>query len=558
MRKGFAFRGLEIHTRRVYQMNQIEQAIAFCKKFGLNTLILHQNDLVDMLVLPRKYVSEEQLLTSLIIRGSKMVNDRYFFKNVVRKCHAADLKLFFETKEFYYGDGVLQDNPQVFNSDGSICCTDPFWFEFLEEKMRELFEEVLPDLDGIIVSPGTRESMVAIVKNKCKCERCKHTDLLDWYVKLLKCMYGPMHKYGKTLMVRDFSFSRDNAEILMDAAVAAGEDIVMALKYKPQDYFPTFPDNPKIGDKHGHKQVVEYDTNGQFFGLGFFACSQVEDFQRCLQFAFDRKVDGVWLRTDWDNGTETSSFNSMTQLNLIGGAMLANDLDTPVDDIYKSWCEHGLMDTFITGTGHQPMYRPSNPEAWKYLKEYMKLGAEVINKAIYVRGNLFHHSSRWPLTMRQAENLMLNSVLNSYEDDAHARVAINDANIEAVIKEKEEALADAKKLPGILQADKLGFDPVFTEHLKIVADLWALYAEGWLAMVPAYFRVRKAELTKESTDIRKASEAVDGLERYGGYLFERVDSMRPDMPHYFTMILDDERIKSFVADCRAAVEKIKV
>ena len=60
MRK-FPFRGYEFHSLRLWQQGQVDSALEFMKKEGLNALIFHQNDLVDQLVFPEKYYSNDIL-----------------------------------------------------------------------------------------------------------------------------------------------------------------------------------------------------------------------------------------------------------------------------------------------------------------------------------------------------------------------------------------------------------------------------------------------------------------------------------------------------------------
>ena len=60
MRK-FEFRGYEIHSSRMWQQAQVDMALEFMEKEGLNALIFHQNDLVDQLVFPEKYYDNDIL-----------------------------------------------------------------------------------------------------------------------------------------------------------------------------------------------------------------------------------------------------------------------------------------------------------------------------------------------------------------------------------------------------------------------------------------------------------------------------------------------------------------
>ena len=69
-----------------------------------------------------------------------------------------------------------------------------------------------------------------------------------------------------------------------------------------------FPDNPAIGNCGKLNQWVEYDTWGQFFGLGVFPCSVAEDMSGRMKRYLERGATGVMLRTDWENMTQSSVF----------------------------------------------------------------------------------------------------------------------------------------------------------------------------------------------------------------------------------------------------------
>ena len=553
----FEFRGLELHTTRLYQTSHIERALDFCKKFGLNALILHQNDIADKFVMPTKFISPEDQLALFPIRQSLGRNYNTYFKSIGRKAHAAGIKLYFELKEIYFGEGILYLYPELLGPSGFPCPGNPLWFEFLEEKMRELCE-IMPHLSGVIVSAGTKESMVSIVKNSCNCENCKDLDPAEWYKSLLTAMFKPLHEAGRDLVVRDFSFSKANQDIMMDAAASISDDIILALKNTPQDYFPCFPNNPRVGMSPKLAQYVEFDTWGQFFGLGFFPCSVLEDIQSRMRWIKERGAKGIWLRTDWENCTEGSSFGSMNQLNAIAGAILSNNIEADVDEIYKAWCEHGLMDEFFAGSYDQAMHKPTAPDAWIKLRDYMRASWKVMEKALYVRGNLFHYSSMFTTCMEDCYYRMIShSTLNEYEPGAFDRVEPTVENIKAIEEEKAMALAEVKLLPGILQVDTLGLPEAFTKNLKKMLELYELYVEGWSFFTPTYFYVIKAEKEKTAESISDARKAVEALTEYNKRLYNETYELRLQLPHYFDRLMSYENIDLFIKSTTAAIDAIK-
>ena len=144
-------------------------------------IIFHCNDLVDRMVFPEKYFTKDELLSYNPVRNSITKSYRYYLRSVIDKCKEYGLDFFVEVKEIYFTNDLLSKYPQLRKSNGQLCATDPFWWEYLEEKYNEFFS-LFPDVAGVSVSPGTRESMVSFAANRCDCERCKNYD-----VDLKKC-----------------------------------------------------------------------------------------------------------------------------------------------------------------------------------------------------------------------------------------------------------------------------------------------------------------------------------------------------------------------------------
>ncbi len=84
-------------------------------------------------------------------------------------------------------------------------------------------------IGGIIVSPGTRESKVSVSTSTCGCPRCARASRLDWYTALLDTMYRPLAARGKTLAVRDFSYTADHQSLIIKAAARCSPDVVISL-----------------------------------------------------------------------------------------------------------------------------------------------------------------------------------------------------------------------------------------------------------------------------------------------------------------------------------------
>ncbi|MEW5718593.1 MAG: hypothetical protein AB1817_08205, partial [Chloroflexota bacterium] len=528
--KQFETRGLEFHSSRMWQWAAIERALDFMTLTGLNALIFHQNDLIDQLVFPEDYFSVELMWKRWPVRMHTIQNNRQYIGKVVREAKERGIAFYPQVKEIWYPEGLLEFFPALRKADGTLCPSDPFWWEFMEKKTRELLT-VMPDIAGVIVSPGTRESKISISTNKCDCERCKSMDAKTWYNKLLDAMYRPLAEKGKRLVVRDFAYTAHQQNMMIDAATQCSDKIVVALKNTPHDFYPTFPTNPRIGHSGAHPQWVEFDTWGQFFGIGFFPVSVIEDMQGRMRQCAERGVTGIWLRTDWEVMTEASSFNSLNTLNMFGGALIAKNVDVDLNTVYKSWFNYGLCSAHRSGTHLQAPVVPKNPAALDKLKNFMQASWKVMEKAVYVRGHVFHEDAMFPDTVQMGFRMMVEiHSRDDWEPEASKRVAPTDENLKIIFAEKDQAVVEAQTLPAILQADTLGLSQEFADELKDMLDLYVLYVRGFRECARACFLTRKTTMTCDTADVRAARAALPSLYALRDEIIARLRGTH--YPHY--------------------------
>jgi hypothetical protein len=493
------------------------------------------------LVLPQPYFDEKFMKSRNPVRFSSLRNNRYYINRVIDDARAQCVDVFFETKEVWFHDLLLELHPEVRGPEGALCATHPFWWEFVEAKMRDAIE-LVPGFAGIIVSPGTRESMVSISTNACRCERCRSYDPAEWYRRLFDGMHRPLAEHGKTLAVRDFSYTEDQQSHILSAATACSSDIVVSLKNTPHDFYPTFPNNPRIGRCGPLRQWIEFDTWGQFFGLGVFPVSVAEDMKERLRHCRERGATGAYFRTDWEVITDNSSFNSFNLLNLFAGAMLTENTETDLDDVYRAWIDHGLLSSLQTGSMLQEPERPAASDALERLKAFMQRSWSILEKGIYARGHVFHENSQFPDSVWKAFYIMFDFHKRDYWDPGSTNaVRATDENIAAVVREKEEALRLVQSLPDLLDVDRLGVSESLGRDLKDLLRLYEAYIAGFHACAEACFRGQKALESGTGEDAsaaraclpalaasRDALNNLLGLRSYPHLVYELIDTSRLD------------------------------
>jgi hypothetical protein len=545
---------LEIHSAAMWNMSHVDMAIQFAHKYRLTGLIFHCNDLLDRLVLPAKYFDKDLSLARWPVRDATLINNHYYINDVLARCREAGLEFYAEVKELYYPAEIVELFPFLRKENGAICPTEAFWWEFLEEKVRE-FVATFPSVAGIIVSPGTRESMVSLAANGCVCDRCRTYDIDVWYRQLIQAMYRPLAEKGKRLIVRDFAYTRDHQHAMVDAAGDVSDDIIMALKKTPHDYYPTFPDNPAVGQCGHLRQWIEYDTWGQYFGLGVLPCSVVEDMQGRMQRYLTRGASGVMLRTDWEIISEGSVFRSFNLLNLIAGAMLSADVDTPTEDIYRAWLNEGLYTPLRHHTFPQNPCVPRGEKALTQLSEYMKRSWKVLEKTIYVRGHVFQENAQPFDRVDMGYNMMVRfHGQDEWDPEASRLVEPTDENIALIFREKEEGVALAESLSTLVEVDKLGVSEEIARYFEFLNHFYVLYTCIMRDQAHTVFLIEKARRTLRRVDIDAALATLEPFTSHAEALKSGIQGK--GFANVVEWCLDGERVFRFKADAERILRNL--
>ncbi len=538
--EGFGFRGLEFHNNRMWKWESVHRALDFMEKYDLNALIFHQNDLIDFLVEPKAYFSEEEMWAYWPVRYCSMSTNRQYIQKVIREAKRRGIDFYLEVKEIWYPEALLDKFPHLRNENGHICPTDPFWFDFLRIKVEELLQAV-PDFAGLIVSPATRESKVSISANQCTCARCRSTSEYDWYYQYLHALYEPLSKHGKKLVVRDFAYSTSSQGAVLRAAEDVSTQIIVALKNVPHDFWPVYPHNPAIERPTKLRKWIEYDVWGQYAGLGIFPCSLVQDILYRQDHCLKNGCDGIWYRTDWELLNECSCFNSLNMVNLIGAAMHAKNPNTTSADIFRAWASEGITTALREESCMAENEVPACPDAAERLEAFMSTAYEVIAKTLYVFGHVFSYSSRYQHAYQSIYNVMnVYHQRKQWDPESAALIVPTEENIARIIREKEEALALAKGLRDLLMPQTLGVSPALRDELEDILDLYPQYVSGFLYSARAYFRMRKAVEYRSVDDARKALEEAASLRAFANGLERRL--AQRDYPFYLYWMADPREL----------------
>jgi len=544
----FDLRAIEMHGDRMWSWRWVKRAIDVAAANHMNALVLHRNDIIDMLAFPQRYFDVAEIWARWPVRYHNIDNNRQYLRTIMKYAGDRGVQLFLEVKEISFHDSILRRRPELMK-DGAICASDPFWWEFVEAKLEELLE-ALPDLAGIIVSPATRETRVTISANECRCPRCQTTQPADWYRDLIRAMFRPLDRRDKILAVRDFTYTSGAQGEVLRAVSEVSERIVISLKNTPHDFYPTFPDNARIGDVGRHRQWVEFDTWGQFFGLGVFPSIVLDDLAERFRHSQRSGVSGVIARTDWEVISDGSVFDTLNMANLTGFARLCWDSDATTADLIKS----GLIGPVATAMGggldEERFDLSGHAEAASALQTALQRSWEVMSKTVFVLRHVFHEDCMFPDTQRKAW-MMLTDIHGIADWDASLEGALHltQAKLQDIYREKDEALDLVQQLAAELLRTSASLPPQARQQIDDTATLWVEYVRGFRACARACFATRFHSEHPNDISRAAATREIANLDAYRHHLAETLDGTR--YPYLIYWMLDVERLASLVADLQS-------
>lgn len=483
----FKIRALEIHSAYAWDFNFVKKTIDFMRDNQLNTLIFHKNDFLEWVTFPVKYFGGKRdsydhfferyqdifraLKKYTPTRKNAPLQKRSYFTRVLEEARRAGIEVFIENKELYFPDIILEFFPHLVK-EGKTCPSDPFWLEFVGVKYREFFED-FPAVSGIITSPASGESRATISYTRCTCDRCRNTSPEEWYVNLINAIHAPLAEAGKKLIIRDFVFDSKNHEEISAAMERLPNEIGYALKNTPHDYFPTFPDNARIGHVGDREQWIEFDVWGQFTGWGVSPSILIDDLKHRLAYAKERGAEGVMFRIDWEHLDGHSAFNTLNIINIYAAAELSRDMSVPNVDIYKLWLEKSGY--YAADADEQTRERAA---AW--IGGIMDQTWNVVKGTAYINDFVFSDSSHWPLSMEIAHWLAEDTFsLEDWDASKVNPLGVGESNVRFILKEKDEALRLVRSLSDQLQVNHEGLSAQALQYLRDCFVPFVKYVEAF-------------------------------------------------------------------------------
>ncbi len=539
-------------------MAWITKALAFIRDHDMTALILHRNDIVDQVVYPAKFFGGTDAPRNIFERYQEVHRALYkytptrrsgpylrrdYLRRVIDLAARSGIAVWFENKELTFHDVFLEFNPHLVK-DGRLCPNEPFWWDFLERKYTELYQD-LPGIAGIVTAPGTGESRLAISSNRCQCELCRGVTAPQWYTKLVLAMHRPIRAAGGELAIRDFVFDRTAHEELAEAIERLPDDIIVSLKNTPHDYYPTFPDNPRLGRVGSHRQWIEYDCMGQYFGWGIAPAIMIEDLRQRLATAGAADAEGAILRTDWESLDGHTAFDTPNLLNLHAGAALLKDPATSSAAIYRAWLiENGML--------AENASEAQIDAAAGWAERLLGQSWSITRETLFIQDCVLSDATLYPVSLAHA--WWLAEEKNSLKDwlpEKSEALATGPDNVRRIIDEKDRALAAARALPALFGAVPGGVNKAAVQDLRTRIDIFIRYVCGFRAIGHALILTRY--LLDGRDDAGFAANAARLRKAAMGDLLEQADAMEAfaretDHQHVVYTLLSPERLRALHKD----------
>ena len=550
----FAVRALELHSAYAWDMAWARRALDFIAAHDMTALVLHRNDIVDQVVYPGRMFGASEDCANIFKRYQQIHRKLYkytptrrsgpylrrdYLRRVCDLAARQGTEVWLQNKELSFHDIFLEFNPQL-TKGGTVCPNEPFWWDFLNAKYTELFQD-LPGIAGIITAPGTGESRLSAAANRCDCDLCRGVTRPQWYGKLIGAMHAPIRAAGKQLAVRDFVFDRAAHEELAEAIEGLPTDIIISLKNTPHDYYPTFPDNPRLGQVGPHRQWIEYDCMGQYFGWGIAPAIMIDDIARRLSVAEAAGADGAVFRTDWESLDGHSVFHTPNLVNLHAGAALSREAAAPRAGIWRSWLEgQGML---------EPGADPGPAIAWA---EALLGGSwEITRRACFAQDCVLSDATNYPVSLDHAFWLAEEkNSLRDWDSSKADALAPTEAVARRVMAEKDEAVTRVEALLPLAAICPAGLTAAAHRDLAARVDVFVRYVRGYRAIGDALILARvlvqgsPGGFRGEAETLLRAALA-DLLENAAGFEAFARDT---DRPHRVYTLLSPDRLRALHAD----------
>ena len=373
----------------------------------------------------------------------------------LEKSHANGIKTFMWHHELILPDEFKNVFPETLNENGDIEVSHPIVKDYLENKIKDFFEEY-PLMDGLVLT--LHETKIPLLKLKNQklspAERVKF---------VTETLYNACRKLGKEMIVRPFASVEKDQEEMLKAYSEISKTLMVMDKWTKFDWSLSLPDNDFFAKIKDNPFIVEGDVFGEYFGKGrlpiMFSDHIIHKFGYCNGY----NNSGFVLRIDRN---KQNPFGSVNEVNLVTASALLNGCDV-----------EKAVDAFFTDN-----YGKFGGK----VRAIMEKTEQNQKKIFYINGYYFTQGSYFP-EVNHCKNHYFFEIFKEnckiVSDEWFIPVGWKRNSIESILNEKEEAVNEAAALCKEAESlkDKIPEDKyrnlwIKFKKLDYVARLWRLLA----------------------------------------------------------------------------------
>lgn len=489
------------------------------KRDRFNGLVIHQQDLLALLVLPSPYClhGRENLLRE---RQERLL----YLQRLYRYCNKSGIGVWLQGEALPHGGKLQEKFPEYALIENSQA-DELFWKNFYQQALVETLQQ-LPGIDGVIVNLPRHQAYRA-----------------NWS-STLPFLYQTLRSLGKKMVLRDYMDDAAAPWQLINALQVLPKDVRVSLKAVPQGYRPGFANNPLLTHLEGRIKWVEFDMWGLEYGWTLLPCYLLEEIQGRLSWAENvagDDLEAITGRLSWEWISNSSLINSVNSVNLHGLAMFGREMCLSEKQAFHCWLTDMLdhkVDAAELSAFHQV-----------YTSSY-----EWMRKTPYLLGHLLHHNSQVPESYAQAVKLLQLHARHS-EDYSGASSLFPTDSPDAGREQYQQLLLEKQRALFLAQHSRSQLHQLLL-HIDIAEEKRALFKRVWervayyTDMFDAVAKAVAMQLMSERYGSRSGissfelAQQIRQLRQLSYRLDEWLAKDEQQQPHYLAMLFDPARLIS--------------
>ncbi|MBN2642622.1 MAG: hypothetical protein JXR78_13295 [Victivallales bacterium] len=261
---------------------------------------------------------------------------RNMLNEIVKMSHASGRRITLWHREVVIPEEMSKYYPELFDSKGEIDFSKNEYFKLLKSKIAEFFKHV-PGIDGIVLT--LTEANYSVINTR---QPDKYPPI-DTAAKIVKVFAEEMEKTNKTLTFRTFGSLKSDYQTLSKVAdiVLQNHRLEIETKVTPYDWSIVQPNNQFLKKRPNSGLAAEFDSLGEFYGLGEIPC-MIPDLQlQWLDSARSKDVNRICVRVD-RRGRQT--LDSLNKINLFAISQSLKNPNIKAEEIWIEWMEENFKE----------------------------------------------------------------------------------------------------------------------------------------------------------------------------------------------------------------------